>query len=243
MNMKKMYFFLAMLLIVLGVNAQSFRMTYQGEEYVSNDTLKVEVVPGEESKSFFFLTNITENPIDTYVRYEKTMGDDNTEFLMCFGNCTESNFAGPVALEPNVEYTEFDIAYYPANTNTVIIKVEILKASATEGEYDALETFYVKYYDEVGLEQQVKATNLSLSAYPNPAVNNVKLSYSIPSNYSNAEISVRNMVGKTVKTIPAKIGVKSVANISTMELPNGVYFYSIVADGVTLSTKKLVVRH
>ena len=117
-----------------------------------------------------------------------------------------------------------------------------MKASATEGEYETLESFYVKYYDEVGLEQ-AKATNLSLSAYPNPAVNNVKVSYSIPANYSNAEISVRNMVGKTVKTIPAKIGVKSVMNINTAELPNGVYFYSIIADGVTISTKKLVVRH
>jgi hypothetical protein len=51
------------------------------------------------------------------------------------------------------------------------------------------------------------------------------------------------MVGKTVATIPAKVGVKSAVNINTSELPNGVYFYSVVADGVTLSTKKLVVRH
>ena len=64
--MKKTYLFIAMLFIVLGVSAQqSFRMTYQGEEYVSNDTLRIEVVPGEESKAFFFLTNLTENPIDT----------------------------------------------------------------------------------------------------------------------------------------------------------------------------------
>lgn len=239
--MKKMYFFLAMLLMVLGVSAQSFRMTYQGEEFVSNDTLKIEVVPGEESKDFFFLTNLTENPIDTYIRYEKTQGDANTEILMCFGNCTESNFAGPVTLAPGVEFTEFDIAYYPANTNTLILKVEIMQAAA-EG-YEALETFYVKYYDEVGLEQQAKATNLSLSAYPNPAVNSAKLSYSIPANYSNAEISIRNMVGKTIQTIPAKIGVKTSTSINTAEMPNGVYFYSIIADGVTISTKKLVVRH
>ena len=122
--MKKTYLFIAMLFIVLGVSAQqSFRMTYQGEEYVSNDTLRIEVVPGEESKAFFFLTNLTEAPIDTYIGYEKTFGEENTEFLMCFGNCTEGNFAGPVTLNPNEEYTEFDIAYYPANTNTVIIKV------------------------------------------------------------------------------------------------------------------------
>lgn len=68
--MKKTYLVLAMLLTVLGASAQSFRMTYQGEEFVSNDTLKIEVVPGEESKAYFFLTNITENPIDTYISYE-----------------------------------------------------------------------------------------------------------------------------------------------------------------------------
>lgn len=241
--MKKTYLFIAMLFVVLGVSAQqTFKMTYQGEEFFSNDTLKIEVVPGEEAKAFFFLTNQTESPIDTYVGYEQTMGDANTEFLMCFGNCTEGNFAGPVTLNPSEEYTLFDIAYFPATTNTVIIKVDIMKAAATEGEYETLESFYVKYYDEVGLEQ-AKATNLSLSAYPNPAVNNAKLSYAIPSNYSKAEISVRNMVGKTVATIPAKVGVKSAVNINTSELPNGVYFYSVVADGVTLSTKKLVVRH
>lgn len=240
--MKKTYLVLAMLLTVLGASAQSFRMTYQGEEFVSNDTLKIEVVPGEESKAYFFLTNITENPIDTYISYEKTFGDENTEILMCFGNCTEGTFAGPVTLNPNEEFTEFDIAYYPANTNTLILKVNIMKASATEGEYETLESYYVKFYDEVGLEQ-AKATNLSLSAYPNPAVNSAKLSYSIPANCSEAEISLRNMVGKTIQTIPAKVGVKSAVNINTAELPNGVYFYSIVADGVTISTKKLVVRH
>ena len=119
--MKKTYLFIAMLFIVLGVSAQqSFRMTYQGEEYVSNDTLRIEVVPGEESKAFFFLTNLTESPIDTYIGYEKTFGEENTEFLMCFGNCTEGNFAGPVTLNPNEEYTEFATSILLQTMHTLV---------------------------------------------------------------------------------------------------------------------------
>ncbi|HBN06900.1 MAG TPA: T9SS C-terminal target domain-containing protein, partial [Bacteroidales bacterium] len=29
----------------------------------------------------------------------------------------------------------------------------------------------------------------------------------------------------------------------TYDLPNGVYFYSIIGDGKTIATKKLIVKH
>ena len=61
--MKKTYLFIAMLFIVLGVSAQqSFRMTYQGEEYVSNDIIM------DENTNILLITGPNMSGKSTYMR-------------------------------------------------------------------------------------------------------------------------------------------------------------------------------
>jgi hypothetical protein len=78
-------------------------------------------------------------------------------------------------------------------------------------------------------------------AYPNPAVSMVNVGYSIPASVNKAEIVITNMLGSKVK----EVGLDSFegnARIEVSDLLNGIYFYSLVADGQLILTKKFVVR-
>ncbi|HWJ28929.1 MAG TPA: T9SS type A sorting domain-containing protein, partial [Flavisolibacter sp.] len=74
---------------------------------------------------------------------------------------------------------------------------------------------------------------------PNPVGNNTNISYTIPAGSVRTELILTNSLGQTIQTIA--ITGSGLLNIDTSTLTNGVYFYSLVADGKTMITKKLVV--
>jgi hypothetical protein len=79
------------------------------------------------------------------------------------------------------------------------------------------------------------------NAYPNPADGVTSLSYSVnPS--KDARLVFYNMLGSVVKEIKLTDR-QSALVISTSDLKSGVYFYSLVVDGKSMASKKLVVAH
>lgn len=79
------------------------------------------------------------------------------------------------------------------------------------------------------------------NAYPNPAVNELTVSYNLHKT-ADVTISIANAIGQTVAT-------KSVANtangnveFSVADFANGVYFYTVTADGQSF-TRRFVVSH
>ena len=79
---------------------------------------------------------------------------------------------------------------------------------------------------DVSLPTQSKNQALGVDVYPNPMANTAVVNYYIPSKYTNPQMVIRNMVGKTLKTYSLKSGVQTKLNISSSSLSNGVYFYS-----------------
>jgi hypothetical protein len=77
--------------------------------------------------------------------------------------------------------------------------------------------------------------------YPNPATTQASCSYSIPAG-SNGTIVVRNLLGSTVMTqvLSANSGK---ASINTMDMNDGIYFCSLLVDGKTVESRKMIVRH
>ncbi len=90
-----------------------------------------------------------------------------------------------------------------------------------------------------------KADGIQISnVYPNPADDNGFFDYVIENKYNKiVKIVVYNAIGgmTNVNLILDKNSKK--AKISLKSLPNGIYFYQLLADGKTLATKKLLVRH
>lgn len=96
-------------------------------------------------------------------------------------------------------------------------------------------------YDFVGLDENV--TNVMVSAYPNPATDNVNITYSV-SQESNVSVSVVSVTGKVVysNNVGNVAAGKYNENINSSEFANGVYFYTLTVNGEE-TTKKLIISN
>ena len=79
------------------------------------------------------------------------------------------------------------------------------------------------------------------TAIPNPANSFANINYTVPA-LKNGKLVVYNMLGTVVKEYRLTNTQASVL-LSTSELSSGVYVYSLINDGKSVSTKKLVVAH
>ena len=87
------------------------------------------------------------------------------------------------------------------------------------------------------------AVTSSLNVYPNPANNDATISYSLNKS-GNVEIVITDIMGRTVKTMNQGnqvAGTSYNVNLSTSDLANGTYFYTLTVNGEK-QTKKFVVN-
>jgi len=77
--------------------------------------------------------------------------------------------------------------------------------------------------------------------YPNPASNYVNLDFDLTPSVKQAKVRVVNILGSVVKEADIVKGTNQL-KLDVSDLNNGVYFYSILINGETYKTKKLVIR-
>ncbi len=241
--MRKHILFLALLSLALGLKAQTFQFTTQAGDVIG-DTLKLNISTGDSRTDFIHFENISTENKAVKVYLEKTAIADEASLFMCFNGYCLLDTISPttINLVPNVLFIEFDLLYMYSSNMTSVARVHLIDATTMQ----SLQSFVVAYKDiETSLDKplrtNVKAT--SLEVYPNPANYNTTINYTLASNYSSGKIIIRNMIGQELKSIPISGGSSAKQVVSTSDLPNGVYFYSIVGDGKTISTKKLIVKH
>ena len=99
-----------------------------------------------------------------------------------------------------------------------------------------LDSVDVEFCSAVNVEKEDK---LILSVFPNPAAEliNIEISNALQ---LNASFQLYNIVGEVVVSKKVTEGLNKVA---ISNLPNGVYFYSILSNQNILETKKIVIRH
>ncbi len=238
--MKKHIFFIALISLALGLKAQTFQFANEGE--VISDTIYFNISSGDLTVDFISFTNLTTENKEVKVYLEKTDMANGAELFMCFENCIPDTISPAFTLNPNVEYTTFDLQYSYITDRTSVVRVHLLDATTMQ----SLQSFVVVYKNlNASITKPTKPINkiTSLEVYPNPANYNTTINYTLSSNYNSGKIIIRNMIGKEVKSISINGGSSAKQVVSTSDLPNGVYFYSIVGDGQTISTKKLIVKH
>jgi polyhydroxyalkanoate synthesis regulator phasin len=76
-------------------------------------------------------------------------------------------------------------------------------------------------------------------ATPNPAHGTARISYSLPSANSRAQLVLTDNAGKTVRVLA--LNTSGVVDINTASLSSGVYNYTLVVDGKNVETKKLTI--
>jgi hypothetical protein len=84
-------------------------------------------------------------------------------------------------------------------------------------------------------------SKIATNAYPNPAASEVNVSFTMD-NVADATINLTNTVGQVVKTQSFSNVANGQATFSTSDLANGVYMYTVEANGQR-ETGRVVVSH
>ncbi|MFC2101638.1 T9SS type A sorting domain-containing protein [Bacteroidota bacterium] len=240
--MKKLVLLISLLTIAgfLGYS-QSLSLIYDGNAIPNDGQV---VYTGEPSSSLIVAyMGVTNNSGATLsvmckkVEIFLVAGSQNT---FCWDNCYPPNVyvsLGSNEITPGETNTLFTGDYEPlGNAGQSIIRYVYYDVNNPNDSvcFQALFNAY-----PLGLEDRAEAASLS-AAYPNPASSQASFNYSVEEGAS-AYILVRNVLGATVKEI--QVTGSGVARISTLDLSEGVYFYSMVVNGQTQSTRKLIVSH
>jgi len=78
---------------------------------------------------------------------------------------------------------------------------------------------------------------------PNPTIQSTTIKYFIPAQISTASIKISNTGGQAIKSINLSSKNNGQITIQTNDLMAGTYFYSLIVDGKTIDTKKMVITH
>jgi hypothetical protein len=164
-------------------------------------------------------------------------GSQNT---FCWDNCYPPNVyvsLGHLKIGPGETNTMFTGDYEPlGNAGQSIIRY-VYYNKADPNDSVCFNSVFNAY--PLGIEKIKGIASLS-KAYPNPAVSQTSFNYSIE-NGASAVLLVRNLLGSTVKEI--LLTGSGTTQINTTDLAEGIYFYSLVVNGQTQLTRKLVVSH
>jgi hypothetical protein len=75
---------------------------------------------------------------------------------------------------------------------------------------------------------------------PNPFNGQTTVKYFVPESARQAQLLVTDMSGRSLKTLQLGHTGEGQVDISTSDLPNGSYHYSLIIDGQTVATKQMV---
>lgn len=199
-----------------------------------------------------FYGNITDSDFDSrFVLYNDSTANfpmswsvesSNVEASWDFSVCDPSTCypigttAGSFILSTSIFNRIMNLHYYPNNTNgqsTVTVK---LWEDAYPNDYVLLT--WTGIVGTVGANNEV--ASYSISAFPNPAVNKINISYDLSSASNNNEIVLYNLLGKKIdsKKIPSQKGSVQFSD----NLNPGVYLYVLVSNGQPLITNRVILR-
>ena len=244
--MKKLLFTLALIVSVFALSAQSYTVTLDGAAVENGSTY---YVWGDGAASWGELNiefNVTANENVRLIGEKVDIQHvENTSNYFCWGNCFLSSIyvSDPVVLDAG--HSEiFSMHYMYANDIAEVAGQEQVMKYFLYPANDPDNKFVINVIFKYSMEgvEDINDVNEFSNAYPMPASDVVNFDYSFNSNVSSAMVAVYNLMGQEVlrSNISSMSGNLSL-NVS--DLADGIYFYSLIVNGKTEKSNKLVVRH
>ena len=87
----------------------------------------------------------------------------------------------------------------------------------------------------------VRNVNELSLAYPNPAGTYTRIDYELSGSAKEANIKIYNILGSEIRKIELA-NRQGTVSIDTDSMTEGMYLYSLVVNGKTISTKKFIVK-
>jgi hypothetical protein len=237
--MKSMARLLLMLVctLVTGITcyAQSFEMVGLLENYkgVIGETIKVPVkVRNTTDKSVILVFHKVSGQIGTNQKNYYCI--DNH----CLDAKTEDFF---VKLEPNQLLTTFQVALEAGLAQgSSTVKYLVFNKSNPADVFEFEMTFQI---EETAEKPNIYSSDIIQlhDVYPNPAVDQATVEYTLFSGNVKAKIMIHNLLGNIIDEVPLPQSENRV-KIRADALNSGVYFYTLYLDNEGVVTRKLLVR-
>ncbi len=244
--MKSILFsFVFIFTLFVSANAQQLELTWNDEPLP--DTVGVYGDAGGDFELVFkaYLKNGTDQDLRIAAARETLSAIDGTDNSFCWaGNCyspmTDTSSAEYDMVVPagQISGDFFSGHYTHANKfGETVVKYTLFERGNIENNATVVVVFK---YSLTGVENNV-FDGVSISdAYPNPATGKVNFDFNL-SGINHASVKIINLLGSVVKNIDLTVG-DNKTSIDVSDLPQGVYFYSIVANGNIYQTKKLIIK-
>ena len=223
--------------------SQSLSLDHEGTPVPNNGSV---IYPGEPLPSAVIeahigVTNNSAATLDVMckkVEISLIPGSINT---FCWGGLCypDSTYVSldPEVIAPGETNTMFIGEYYPGeHAGETIIRYVFFDRSNTNDSV-CFQSLYQAY--PLGIEDQKGLAALS-NAYPNPANMLATFNYSVDAG-AKTELIIRNLLGSTIRQ--TELSGDGQIRISTADLSEGIYFYSLMVNGQIQSTRKLVISH
>ena len=246
--MKKLFFTLALILSVMSLSAQKFTITEKESGNVVENGATYYVYGsgyyGEGSELLIEFDFTSNTAISVIGRKTPTNIIEGTYTYICFGSCLAPT-TGVQETTPNMLEADSTMTlsgHYMADDYMAVLGQEQYLTLEVWDEETPEETFIINVifkYSLDGVEDNNAVTEFS-NAYPMPASDVVNFDYSFDSNVSSAMIAIYNMMGQEVLRSDIS-GMSGKMSLNVSDLADGVYFYSLVVNGVIEKSNKLVV--
>lgn len=170
---------------------------------------------------------------------------DGTMNYICFGQCLlpETYETEPIPVSPDDEEPLlFSAHYMAAEDYTTVLGQEQSMTYEIWNAANPDEKFVINVIFKYSLEDvaEVAAANV-FSAYPTPATDVVNFDYDLSGSVNSAAVVVYNMMGQEVMRSDLN-GMSGKLSMNVSGLSEGVYFYSLVINGKTEKSSKIVIK-
>jgi len=244
------------LLLVLftgpGARAQSLVLVDMLDHYkVVNDaeiTISTTDLSTLELNAHLKLVNTTDKPLAVFMRKIIHQQVDSTSNYFCLNpkcwpdsdstNIADSISAGGADSSFVTHYDHFFVYERPIPPGLTSITYLFYDHTTFPDPVEAKVTIHY-LVSGVGIQDGFKP---DVSLYPNPASGYTTFGYEIPTSCKQAHLSIRNMQGAEVSSIPLDPR-SGKAIIPTGHLPSGIYLCTLYSDGKSIISRKLSVQH
>ena len=243
--MKKLLLSLALMLSVFALSAQSYQVTERETGIiVENGATYYVYGDGAATGELNIEFNVT---TFEHVRLigEKVENNviDGTMNYFCWGQCLSPFVYVSDPYDMPADTTDVFSMHYLADDMSAVLGME---QSMTYYLYEANnpdDKFIINIifkYSLFGVEENSSVETFS-NAYPVPAKDVVNFDYNFTSSVNEAYVAIYNMMGQEVMRSDIN-ALQGKVSLNVSDLADGVYFYSLIVNGQTEKSSKLVIK-
>ncbi|MCR5424667.1 MAG: T9SS type A sorting domain-containing protein [Bacteroidales bacterium] len=235
--MKKALFFILLTGAAIAAGAQSVSLSYNRVDYANGDT--IHFTTDEVEPMFIPTLNNSDTEHDSMQASCTAIDADGMQVLsLCAGVCLAGNVSPVFSMPAGREYTQLFVDFEITTSDTGLF---LLKIYSTQVPNDTLSVYIELVFTgtHAGIAQQDNRP-LSLLPYPNPAVGQLHISYTLPEGCENGRIVMRNLMGATVREVAIQQASGTVT-LDLSQLSHGVYMCGILTNNRLIGVKKVVV--